>query len=57
MNQSSSSQSRWQATERAEKTRAIHKLSMISAWMAPVIVCVVVIVLGLAVAGFLLGNK
>jgi hypothetical protein len=26
-------------------------------WMAPIIVCVVLIVLSLAVAGFLLGDK
>jgi hypothetical protein len=30
---------------------------MISVWMAPIIVCVVVILLSLAVAGFLLGDK
>ena len=57
MNRNPSSPSQWQAAEAAEKTRAIHKLSMISVWMAPIIVCVVVILLSLAVAGFLLGDK
>jgi hypothetical protein len=57
MNQNSQSQSQWQDGEAAEKSRDLHRLSMISAWMVPVIVCVVVIVLSLAVAGFLLGDK
>lgn len=57
MNRNSSSQSQGQDGEAAEKSRDLHRLSMISAWMVPVIVCVVVIVLSLAVAGFLLGDK
>jgi len=58
MNRNSSSQSQWQDGEAAEKSRDLHRLSiMMSAWMVPVIVCVVAIVLSLAVAGFLLGDK
>ena len=57
MNQNPSSQSQSLAATTTQKTRALHKLSAISVWMAPIIVCVVLIVLSLAVAGFLLGDK
>jgi len=54
MNQNCSSQSQWQAAKTAEKT---DKLSLISEWVAPIVVWVVVIALSLAVAGFLLGER
>lgn len=54
MNQNSSSQSQLQA---AEKTRAIDKLSVIGEWLAPIIAWAVVIVLCLAITGFLLGEE
>jgi len=57
MNQNSSSQSQRQVAEAAEKTHAIDKLSLIGEWVAPIVVWVVVIALGLAIAGFLLGEK
>ena len=57
MNQNSSSPSQRQAAEAVETTRAIRKLPAISVWAAPIIVCVVAMVLSLAVAGFLLGGK
>jgi hypothetical protein len=57
MNQNSSSQSQLQAAEAAEKTRAIDKLSVIAEWLAPIIAWAVVIVLCLAIAGFLLGEE
>jgi len=57
MNQNSSSQSHWQIAEVAEKTQATNKLSVIGEWAATIIVWVVVIGLGLAIAGFLLGER
>lgn len=43
--------------EAAEKTYAANKLSVIGEWVAPIIVWLVVIGLGLAVAGFMLGEE
>lgn len=57
MNQNSSSQSPWQIAEVAEKTQATNKLSVIGEWAATIIVWIVVIGLGLAIAGFLLGER
>jgi hypothetical protein len=57
MNQNVRSQSDWQTAEAAEKTHAKDKLSVIGDWLAPSIVWVVVIALGLAVAGFLLSEE
>ncbi|MGO8985247.1 MAG: hypothetical protein ACLPHI_06650 [Terriglobales bacterium] len=51
MNQDSRSQSP------ADKSRELHKLSLMSVWIAPVICGIVAIVLSLAVAGFVLGEK
>jgi hypothetical protein len=57
MNQNPSSQSQSLPAATTQKTRASDKLSATTVWMAPIIVCVALIVLGLAVAGFLLGDK
>jgi len=57
MNQNSSSQSHWQAVEAAAETHATDKLSVIGEWVATIIVWVVVSGLGLAIAGFMLGEE
>jgi len=54
MNQNVSSQSSGHA---AENSRDLHKMSLMSVWIAPVIFGVVAIVLSLTVAGFVLGTK
>ena len=58
MNQNSFPQSQGQAAAAAaEKKRTINQPLVISVWVAPIIVGVVVLVLSLAVAGVLLGGK
>jgi len=57
MNQHFSPQSPWQALGTTEKNRAAQKPLVISVWVAPIIVGVVVIMVSLVVAALLLGNK
>jgi hypothetical protein len=57
MKQNFSPQSQWQALESAEQNRTIQMPKVISVWVAPIIVCVVAIMLSLVVAALLLGNK
>jgi hypothetical protein len=57
MNQNSSPQSQWQVLDVAKQNRETEKPLGISVWVAPIIICVAVILLGLAVATLLLGNQ
>ena len=54
MNQESSSQMERQA--KVADQRAANSLSFAGDWLAPIIVWLVVMALGLAIAGFLLGE-
>jgi len=57
MNQTSFSQPHWQVVEAAKKAHPTDKLSVIGGWVATIIVWLVVIGLGMAVAGFILGEE
>jgi hypothetical protein len=57
MIQNSSPQSRWQTSGATGENRALQKPLVISVWVVPIIVGVVLIFASLIVAALLLGNQ